>query len=117
MVDITTGSIPPEIRTLLSFATSEKNVEAEFDLYNESSVRKLYGYTIEGHPVGCIGVEFLGPDKGEIKHIAVLPQHRGRGIGDKMVNFIKDKHSLSLIYAETDKDAVYFYEKVFNVFY
>ncbi|MGP4062453.1 GNAT family N-acetyltransferase [Halobacillus sp. H74] len=111
MEEIKTRSLPPELRTLLSVATSEKNVEREFNLYNESSVRKLYGSTIEGHLVGCIGVEFLAPDRCEIKHIAVLPQHRSRGIGKKMIKFIRDKNSLSFICAETDRDAVHFYEK------
>lgn len=110
MREIKLNSFQPNLRKLLSFATSEKNVEREYKLYIQSPVRELYGYEFGDDIIGCIGIELLGPKRCEIKHIAVSPNHRGKGIGSKMISFIKDKYSLSFISAETDKDAVIFYK-------
>ncbi|MGE7935059.1 GNAT family N-acetyltransferase [Viridibacillus arvi] len=110
MKEIKSTSIQPNVKELLSFATSEKNVEKEYGLYMQSPVRKLYGYDLESEVAGCIGIEFLSPKRCEIKHIAVSLDHRGIGIGSKMISFVLEKYSLSLIFAETDKDAVNFYE-------
>lgn len=110
MKEIKSTSIQPNVREFLSFATSEKNVEKEYELYIQSPVRKLYGYDLESEVAGCIGLEFLSPKRCEIKHIAVSLDHRGIGIGSKMISFVLEKHSLSFMFAETDKDAVNFYE-------
>jgi len=110
MKEIKSISIEPNVRELLSFATSEKNVEKEFELYMHSPVRELYGYDLEDEIVGCIGIEFLSPNRCEIKHIAVSQTHRGVSIGSKMISFIWEKYSLSFMFAETDKDAVNFYK-------
>lgn len=103
-------SIQPSLRKLLSFATSERNIEREYELYIQSPVRALYRYDFEDEVVGCIGIELSGLKRCEIKHIAVSPNHRGQGIGSKMICFIKVKHSLTNIFAETDKEAVNFYK-------
>ena len=48
----------------------------------------------------------------ELKHIAIKPNYRGKGIGKKMINeFIKTKKIVK-IKAETDKNAVDFYKKI-----
>lgn len=110
MKEIKSTSIQPNVKELLSFATSEKNVEKEYELYMQSPVRKLYGYDLESEVAGCIEIEFLSRKRCEIKHIAVSLDHRGIGIGSKMISFVLEKYSLSFIFAETDKDAVNFYE-------
>jgi N-acetylglutamate synthase-like GNAT family acetyltransferase len=110
MKEIKSGSIQPNVRELLSYATSEKNIEREYKQYIQSPARQLYGYDFENTVVGCIGVEFSSPKCCEIKHIAVSPNHRGEGIGSKMINFIWDQYSLSFMSAETDRDAVNFYK-------
>jgi len=102
--------IQPNLRKLLSFATSERNIDREYELYIHSSARELYGYTFENEVIGCIGIELLDLKHCEIKHIAVFPNHRGKGIGSKMISFIKVKHPVTFVIAETDKDAVSFYE-------
>ncbi|MGE7930495.1 GNAT family N-acetyltransferase [Lysinibacillus xylanilyticus] len=110
MKEIKSTSIQSNVRELLSFATSEKNVEKEYELYMQSPVRKLYRYDLESEVAGCIGIEFLSPKHCEIKHIAVSLDHRGIGIGSKMISFVLEKYSLSFLFAETDKDAVNFYK-------
>ena len=109
--EMTSASIQPNLRKLLSFVTSERNVEREFELYIQSPFRELYGYEFDDDVVGCIGIELSDLNRCEIKHIAVSPNHRGQGIGSKMISFIKVKHSLTFVFAETDKDAVNFYKK------
>ncbi|WP_062050510.1 GNAT family N-acetyltransferase [Bacillus sp. JCM 19034] len=109
---IKTTSIQSNVRHLLSFATSEKNIEREYELYIYSPVRELYGYDIGGKVVGCIGLEFSSSKHCEIKHIAVSPSHREEGIGRKMISFICEKYSISLLTAETDNDAVNFYKNI-----
>ena len=47
----------------------------------------------------------------EIMGIAVGLSARGKGIGSHMINQIVDDYSLISVYAETDNDAVGFYQK------
>lgn len=109
-------SVQSNWKNLLSLATSERKVEQEFALYIQSPIRELYGYEINEEVVGCIGIEFSSINCCEVKHIAVFPDHRGKGIGSKMMSFIKAKYSVSFIFAETDEDAVNFYKNYgFNI--
>ncbi|MEB2299387.1 GNAT family N-acetyltransferase [Lysinibacillus xylanilyticus] len=101
------NTISPTIRKLLSFATSDKKVQQEYDKYILLSNRTLYSFESEGEIVGCIGIEQLSSSKCEIKHIAVLTDQRGKGIGSKMINYIASEYSS--IVAETDYEAVDFY--------
>ncbi|WP_144510054.1 GNAT family N-acetyltransferase [Bacillus sp. FJAT-22090] len=112
MEEITTEQLPLAIGRLLTYATSESKVDAEYELYLQQENRKLYGYKRNGKFIGCIGIELTSLNKGEIKHIAVSPIEREHGIGNDMINFICKKHSFSVISAETDQDAVNFYKRV-----
>jgi len=103
------NTISPTIRKLLSFATSDKKVQQEYDKYILLSNRTLYSYEVEGEIVGCIGIEQISLSECEIKHIAVLDDQREKGIGSKMINFIASKYSS--IVAETDYEAVDFYRR------
>lgn len=103
------NTISPAIRKLLSFATSDKKVQQEYEKYILLSNRTLYSFEIEGEIVGCIGIEHIGLSECEITHIAVLVDQRGKGIGNKMINFMTSKYSS--IVAETDCEAVDFYRR------
>lgn len=46
-----------------------------------------------------------------IKDIAVKPEYQGRGIGSKLIDFIFNKFEVEAITAETDDDAIDFYQK------
>ncbi|MFB1082517.1 GNAT family N-acetyltransferase [Jeotgalibacillus sp. JSM ZJ347] len=100
-------SVP--MKELLSYATS--NVEKEYVKYIQSQNRELYGFEFEGETVGCIGVEINNPHLCEIKHIAVSPIMRENGIASEMIRYMSDLYPIDYIFAETDKDAVAFYEK------
>lgn len=112
MQELNLKAIDFNTRKLLFYATSEKNVDRECELYQLSPARKLYGFFFEGNIIGCIGIEFNDAGGCEIKHLAVSPKHRGEGVGSKMIRFIQERHSLTSIFAETDQDAVNFYKKI-----
>lgn len=103
------NTITSTIRKLLSFATSDKKVQQEYEKYILLSNRSLYSFVVEGEIVGCIGIEQRSLSECAIKHIAVLADQRGKGIGSKMINFIASKYSS--IIAETDYEAVDFYRR------
>ncbi|MEB2279736.1 GNAT family N-acetyltransferase [Lysinibacillus xylanilyticus] len=103
------NTISPTIRKLLSFATSDKKVQQEYEKYILLSNRTLYSFVVEGEIFGCIGIEQVSLFECEIKHIAVLADQREKGIGSKMINYIANKYSS--IVAETDNEAVDFYRR------
>ncbi len=109
---IQSNPIQPAVKVLLSYATSKAKVDQAYDLYVHSLAWKLYGYYMDQELVGCIGIEIGDAHPCVIKHIAVSPAHRGKGIGRRMVQSIHHHHSFSSIYAETDRDAVIFYKKI-----
>nr|WP_255574572.1 GNAT family N-acetyltransferase [Halobacillus sp. Nhm2S1] len=102
--------IHPDIWNLLSLATSEKNINQEYNSYMKLQTRKLYSYYLADENVGCIGIELFRPRQCEIKHIAVSPKHRNNNVGTKMINFILEKYAFETVLAETDIDAVNFYK-------
>jgi len=103
------NTISPVIRKLLSFATSDKKVQQEYEKYILLSNRTLYSFEVEDEIVGCIGIEKINLSECKLKHIAVLVDQRGKGIGSEMINFIACKYSS--IVAETDNEAVDFYQR------
>jgi len=112
MKEVNSIRIDPTIKRLLSYATSEEKVEREYKKYNCLPNRKLFIAEVYGKIVSCIGVEFHNFKKGVIKHIAVLPEERGSGIGSSMIRFICSEYKLKSLLAETDKDAVLFYSNL-----
>jgi ribosomal protein S18 acetylase RimI-like enzyme len=111
MREITSRDVRSTIKDLLSYATTIERVDKELDQYIHSSKPKLYGFFLDEAIVGLVGVESITADHFEIKHIAVLPNQRGQSVGSKMIRFVYEKHGLSLLSAETDRDAVEFYRK------
>ncbi|MEC1520416.1 GNAT family N-acetyltransferase [Neobacillus niacini] len=97
------------IRKLLALATSKEKIEIEYERYLKYPNRTLFAFELEGEIAGCIGIEFSSLKLCEIKHIAVSSEHRGKGIGSKMIRFILEMYPS--VSAETDSDAVEFYRK------
>lgn len=109
MKEITSTMVNPTIKKLLSYATLEEKVDGEYKKYTCLPSRKLYSIEVNGETVSCIGVEFLNAKEAVIKHIAVLPKERGKGIGSSMISFLCKNYDIHSIFAETDKEAVNFY--------
>lgn len=66
----------------LAFCTKER-IKSDFD-------RGLIYYILEkdGQPCGCVAIEKAGPDVCYLQRLAVLPQHRKKGHGKKLVKHI-----------------------------
>ncbi|MBO8171980.1 MAG: GNAT family N-acetyltransferase [Bacillaceae bacterium] len=101
----------PSVRELLSYATSIEKVDAVYDQYIQHADKHLFAFVKDKKVIGCIGVE-INVNHCEIKHIAVSPEERGKGIASKMIKFLFEKYNLTTIIAETDREAVQFYRKI-----
>lgn len=71
----------------------------------------LMGAIINDKLVGIIGIK-LNKNTATIKHISVLEEFRKQGIARKLVQHLMDHFSLTIIKADTDKDAVEFYRSL-----
>ncbi|MGI2328322.1 GNAT family N-acetyltransferase [Planococcus sp. YIM B11945] len=109
MQEIQAKTILKEMAELLSFVTQKSN--EEYEKYMGLNQRKLFAYKLENKIVGCIGIELISGNLCEIKHIVVSPEERGQKIGSQMVQFVCKRFNLTSIFAETDQEAVGFYQK------
>lgn len=102
-----------EVKGLMAecmWADDEK-IQNELNQYLEFDSRELLGKLNNDELVGLIGVIYESDETVELKHIAINPNYRGKGIGSEMISkFIKNKKIVK-IKAETDKDAIGFYKK------
>lgn len=69
-----------------------------------------YAFLQDGEYVGIIIFE-IKDNIATINDFAVNDEYRNKGIGSKLVNCIVDKFNANIIIAETDDDAVGFYQK------
>lgn len=60
---------------------------------------------------GIIVVQKIEGETYEIIDIAVDKHHRGQGIASKLINYVIENLGIKTLFAETDDDAVGFYEK------
>ncbi|MBM7687311.1 hypothetical protein BCR24_11445 [Enterococcus ureilyticus] len=105
------NSMDTEILKLLTLATSEKNSEKILEDYLGPSNKHLYVKRCNNVAVGCIGINISDGNSLTITHIAVgKPYQRNRNASE-MIDFIKRVYKPSMIIAETDNEAVGFYQK------
>lgn len=78
--------------------------------YRENENTFIYGFKHNGEYKGIIVFEFSN-DSATILDIAVKPRYQGRGIGNKLIDFIFNNFNAKNITAETDDDAIGFYKK------
>ncbi|WLD94291.1 GNAT family N-acetyltransferase [Alkalihalobacillus sp. AL-G] len=109
--EICTPEITNVIRKLLTQATSADKVNNVYQQYLKSTSKSLYSYVVDGEIVACIGIEIKSNNIAEILHIAVCASERGKHIGSAMIQAICNQYALKRVFAETDQDAVGFYEK------
>lgn len=105
---ITTKDI--EIVNLLSLATASNKAEAVLDEYIKSPDKDLYAKYCGNVIEGCIGIDIPEEEFVTITHIAVKKSHRKQGKASEMINFVRKVYKPSIIMAETDHEAVKFYE-------
>lgn len=98
----------------LSVFPSPEAIQRTANEYIVNEEFEIWGLLQDGKLVGFVGIHFTEDTKEilEIRHIAVNPEERGKGLGEKMVQELiksKDPHEIK---AETDDDAVDFYKKL-----
>lgn len=114
MINLRDSSDLSEVRNLLSecMLSDEGRISAELTKYLEDESRELYGSFFNDELVGLIGVIHGSIGEVELKHIAIKPDYRGKGLGRKLVYEYVQAKSIVIMKAETDKDAVGFYNKL-----
>ena len=114
MLDIKFRLADESVRALLSYPVgfpTPGKLEDVRRKYQSEPNWIIKGYELDGDLVGCVGAEMLEPGRVEVRHIAVLPGKRNQGIGRSMLRQLSDELGLGQLAAETDGDAVGFYEK------
>ncbi len=71
----------------------------------------LYGWIDDGNLVGCVGLE-VRPEGAAIRSLSVDASHRARGVGRSMVEAALQRTRVPWFEADTDADAVGFYERL-----
>ena len=100
-----------EIYKHCMFMPTEEKFNNKVDLFlNDNSV-KIFVCFEQDKIVGIMVVSFKEQKKIEIIGIAVDVSTRGKGIGSYMINQVINNYGLLSVYAETDNDAVWFYQK------
>ena len=88
---------------------TEAAVEAFIQSCTSDILTTLWVAKCEGAPVGILRLHSSDRRRCIITHIAVHPEWKDRGIGRKLIEFIRDDLKFSQVEAETDDGAVGFY--------
>ena len=103
-----------KFEAVLAHAMWEPTKEKVARVINEVYARDetaLYGLIYEDDVFGVIGIRWLSDEEAELLHIAVDEHSRRRGLGRRMLNEVLAKERVQTLVAETDRDAVGFYQK------
>ncbi len=77
--------------------------------YRTEPTWRLLGGRSGAATIGCIGLELGTDNTATIRHIAVISERRGEGVGRALIQQALRTFALTQISAETDHDAVEFY--------
>ncbi|MFI2856723.1 GNAT family N-acetyltransferase [Paenibacillus sp. JSM ZJ436] len=102
-----------EVKELLAYSVfpDPELLDEVVDSYRRGHGMELYGYEEEGVLLGILGVEMNGSEM-VIKHIAVLPENRGKDYGRGMLMELMLQKSPERVIAEADEDTVGFYRSI-----
>lgn len=93
------------------FMPTTEKFNKKVDSFLSDSYVKIFACLINDKIKGIMVVSFLEQTQAEIIGIAVEEATRGIGIGSFMIREIVKKCSMNYLLAQTDKDAVGFYQK------
>ena len=100
-----------EIYKHCMFMPTEEKFNKKIDTFLIDNSIKIFACFNRGEIVGVIVILFLERNKIEIIGIAVVLSARSKGIGSYMIKQVINNYDLLSVYAETDNDAVGFYQK------
>ena len=103
----------PDILKLLApsvYNPTEERLLNRAKKYQEDEETNVYVYKEDNEYKGIVVFEIFD-STATILDIAVNPEHQGKGIGSKLIDFIFNSFNVNNITAETDDDAIGFYKK------
>ena len=100
-----------EIYKHCMFMPTEEKFNNKVDLFLNDVFVKIFACFEQDKIVGIMVLSFKEQKKIEIIGIAVDVSARGKGIGSYMIKQVINNYGLLFVYAETDNDAVWFYQK------
>ena len=100
-----------EIYKHCMFMPTEEKFNKKVDLFLNDIFVKIFACFEQDKIVGIMVVSFKEQKKIEIIGIAVDVSARGKSIGSYMIKQVINNYDLLSVYAETDNDAVGFYQK------
>ncbi|MGC0365139.1 ribosomal protein S18 acetylase RimI-like enzyme [Rhodococcus sp. 27YEA15] len=107
VIDVDTAGV----HEILAFAVGSEDhdrLQRAYEQYRTSGFVLAAAY-LEELVVGVVG--FLpGQDRTELLHLATASEYRRRGVGKTLVEWLRGYSPGSDVVAETDRDAVAFYE-------
>jgi ribosomal protein S18 acetylase RimI-like enzyme len=103
-----------EVTSLLALCMwqDDDRIQNELSAYQAEPSRCLMGMMKDGELVGLIGIESIAVDAAIVKHIAVKPSYRNQNVARGMIEAVMKDQSLKYLEAETDDEAVGFYERM-----
>ena len=93
------------------FMPTEEKFNNKVDLFLKDNSVKIFACFEQDKIFGVMVVSFMEQKKIEIIGIAVDASVRGKGVGSYIINQVVNNYGLLYVYAETDNDAVGFYQK------
>jgi len=102
------------MRDLLALSMAnptEPRIDAALALYKQAGW-ELMGYTADDTLVGVLGIEVTDYGRGTIRHIAVDPAYRRRGIAATMIQLAMHNLRIQHLRAEAGADAVGFFRRL-----
>lgn len=105
---------PAIIEEILGYCTdkSGKSTPATVLIeYHTMPDRDLFIGSDNGAILGIAGVRYLPEGKGEIAHLAVVPDARKKGLGREMINLLMSMFGLQNLEAYPDIHTVGFFER------
>lgn len=100
-----------EIYSLCMYMPTFKKFKAKAAAYANDINTNIYGFYDGNLLVGVIAVRNNADKKAELLGIAVKHTHQNMGIGRQLIMYSVEHNSISDLFAETDDDAVLFYQK------
>ncbi|WP_312148729.1 GNAT family N-acetyltransferase [Paenibacillus odorifer] len=115
LVDLKSLIGSPEVNELLTYAVIDdpNALEQTLSEYSEQTGLQLYGWEEEELLLGLVGFEETEDGSLDIRHIAVLPENRGKGYARGMILELLATRQPRYLVAETeDEIAADFYRSL-----
>lgn len=99
-----------EILGAALYRSTPEKINATLGSVYTAPETRLFGLAADERIVAVVGIRLNQMAKAEVLHIAVAESYRGRGYGRHLMELVEGMEGLTELYAETDRDAVGFYE-------